>query len=162
MEKTIYPLSIKRIFHPTDFTLDSDIAFAHALGISVKAGARLDLMHVAPAKEKFDSQKFPSINLTLRRWGYYNSFSKASVKPGIKVNKIVEKQSDPAKSILQFLENHSTDLIVLASHGTAAHPIRWLHKSVAEPIARESHVMTLFIPHGDQGFISFDCGKMTL
>ena len=161
MEKSTFPLSIKRILHPTDFTLDSDIAFAHALGIAINAGATLDLLHVADNKKEFNKSKFPSIRQTLSRWGCYHSLSQDSINSGFKVNKIIEEQSDPVKAVLQFLDKHSTDLIVLASHKTDQ-PIKWFNKSVSEPIARKSHVMTLFIPHGNQGFVSYNKGKITL
>ena len=40
--------------------------------------------------------------------------------------------------------------------------MRWLHKSVGEPIARRSGLMTLFIPHGVEGFVSRTDGTLSL
>ena len=34
------------IFHPSDFSIASEIAFAHALKIALQAHARLDIMHI--------------------------------------------------------------------------------------------------------------------
>jgi hypothetical protein len=36
------------IFHPSDFSLPSEVAFAHALTIALQSMAKLDLMHVEP------------------------------------------------------------------------------------------------------------------
>ena len=68
---------------------------------------------------------------------------------------------DPVKACLGFLEKHPADLIVLAVHQHEGR-MRWLHKSVGEPIARGSGQMTLFIPHGVEGFISRQDGSVSL
>ena len=39
---------------------------------------------------------------------------------------------------------------------------RWLEKSVGEPIARAAGQMTLFIPHGVEGFVSWQDGSISL
>ena len=39
---------------------------------------------------------------------------------------------------------------------------RWLQHSVSEPIARQSGEMTLFIPHGVEGFVSRQDGAVSL
>ncbi|HMO66098.1 MAG TPA: universal stress protein, partial [Verrucomicrobiota bacterium] len=75
--------------------------------------------------------------------------------------KVVGHDPDPVHSILHFLERHPVDLIVLAphQHAGAAH---WLHRSVAEPVARKSGTMTLFVPQGVPGFISLATGAVSL
>ncbi len=40
--------------------------------------------------------------------------------------------------------------------------MRWLGKSVGEPIARDAKQMTLFIPNGLNGFVSREDGLVTL
>jgi nucleotide-binding universal stress UspA family protein len=50
---------------------------------------------------------------------------------------------------------------VLATHGREGLP-RWLHGSVAEPLARQAQTPTLFIPHGVQGFVAQDSGAIHL
>jgi len=50
---------------------------------------------------------------------------------------------------------------VLATHqrdGLA----RWLHGEVAEPLARKSRAMTLFLPYEGRGFVSPETGEVTL
>lgn len=80
---------------------------------------------------------------------------------GMNVKKIVSLHTDPVLAILDYLEKHLTNLIVLATHqreGLA----RWMHKAVAEPIARHAGEMTLFVPCGVAGFVSLDNGALTL
>ena len=36
-----------RIFHPSDFTKSSEVAFAHALKLALESKAELEIMHVA-------------------------------------------------------------------------------------------------------------------
>jgi hypothetical protein len=50
---------------------------------------------------------------------------------------------------------------VLATHQHEGRS-RWLQHSVAEPIARQAGRMTLFIPHGVEGFVSRHDGAVSL
>ena len=77
------------------------------------------------------------------------------------VKKIVLSGADPVESILEYCRHHRPDLLVLATHqrdGLA----RWLHREVAEPLARKSRAMTLFLPHEGRGFVSPETGEVTL
>jgi nucleotide-binding universal stress UspA family protein len=80
---------------------------------------------------------------------------------GMAVKKIVSVHADPVPAILDYLERHPTQLIVLATHqreGLA----RWMHKAVAEPIARHWGGLTLFVPFEGTGFVSLETGALTL
>jgi nucleotide-binding universal stress UspA family protein len=80
---------------------------------------------------------------------------------GIDVGKIIAHQANPVKAVLRYLDDHSADLIVLATHlheGRA----QWLRNSVAEPVARRAAQMTLFIPGGSAGFVSAEDGSVSL
>ena len=147
-------LALNRILHPTDYTLASDIALAHAVKIAFSSGSTIDLLHVAEHEKDFTVSQFPSINEILTRWKLHHIDSETPAESGFSVNKVVTQQITPVKGILHFLDRHPTDLIILATHGQAA----WNHRSIAEPVARKSHTMTLFIRHGDDGFISFNDG----
>ena len=65
------------------------------------------------------------------------------------------------KSVLGFLEHHPSDLIVLATQQNKGQGL-WQEKSVAQPIARKSRQMTLFIPAGVKGFSSLQDGAVSL
>jgi nucleotide-binding universal stress UspA family protein len=157
-------ITLRGVFHPTDFSEASEVAFSHALKFAVMAKAMLSILHVAPPKEDVDFSDFPEVRHTLERWGILPpGSSKEDVveKTGMLVEKVVAVHADPAFSIREFLAQHPQDLIVLATH-QYTEPVRWLRKSVAEPIARQSDGVTLFIPQGIDGFISHRDGSIRL
>lgn len=153
---------IDSILHPSDFSAASEVAFAHALKVALIAQSQLTVMHVSPsvAAEWTD---FPGVRETLARWGLIPQDSPRSAVPalGIEVRKVIAHHTNPAQSVLAFLRSHPTDLIVLATHQHEGRS-RWLHHSVSEPIARHSGQMTLFIPHGMEGFVSRQDGAVSL
>jgi nucleotide-binding universal stress UspA family protein len=63
--------------------------------------------------------------------------------------------------MVRYCEDHPPDLLVLATHRREGLS-RWLHKQVAEPLARRSRAMTLFLPTQGRGFISPANGAVTL
>jgi nucleotide-binding universal stress UspA family protein len=153
---------IDSILHPSDFSAASEVAFAHALKAALIAQAQLTVMHVSPgmAAEWTD---FPGVRETLARWGLLPQDSPRSAVPalGIDVRKVVAYEHDPVTSVLAFLERHPADLIVLATHQHEGRS-HWLRRSVAEPVARQSGQMTLFIPYGVEGFVSRHDGTVSL
>jgi nucleotide-binding universal stress UspA family protein len=80
---------------------------------------------------------------------------------GIDVSKVLSKESDPVAASLRYLERKPTDLIVLATHQHEGR-VRWVSNAVAEPLARESGLMTLFVPAGVEGFVSRSDGSVSL
>jgi nucleotide-binding universal stress UspA family protein len=153
---------LQHVFHPTDFSPDSDAAFAHALKASLVAKATLTMLHVSTGREQSWTE-FPGVRQTLERWGLLPKNSPRSAVPelGIDVRKIVTKDKDPVKSVLAYLENAPNDLIVLATHQDKGQGL-WQEKSVAQPVARKSRQMTLFVPVGVKGFVSFQDGAVSL
>jgi nucleotide-binding universal stress UspA family protein len=153
---------LQHVFHPTDFSPDSDSAFAHALKASLVAKATLTMLHVSTGREQSWTE-FPGVRQTLERWGLLPKNSPRSAVPelGIDVRKIVTKDKDPVKSVLAYLENAPNDLIVLATHQDKGQGL-WQEKSVAQPVARKSRQMTLFVPVGVKGFVSFQDGAVSL
>ncbi len=153
---------INGVFHPTDFTEASRVAFHHALKAAFLATTDLTLMHVAPGggSEWLD---FPGVRETLEKWGWLPPGSPRTALPelGIQVRKVVSHQSDPVKAVLHYLERHPADLMVLATHQHEGR-VRWFHQSVAEPVARQAAQMTLFIPGGSRGFVCPDDGSVAL
>jgi nucleotide-binding universal stress UspA family protein len=154
--------SIDSILHPSDFSAASEVAFAHALKAALIAKSQLTVMHVSPSMTA-EWTDFPGVRETLARWGLLPPDSPRSAVPalGINVRKVIASHHDPIKSVLAFLERHPADLIVLATHQHEGRS-RWLQHSVAEPIARQSGQMTLFIPHGVEGFVSRQDGSVSL
>ena len=153
---------LQQVFHPSDFTPASDIAFVHALKAALLAQAELTILHVSPTHE-LEWTEFPGVRATLERWGLLPKHSsQADVsKLGIGIKKVQARHDDPAESVTTYLSAHNTDLIVLATDQHKGQ-VQWLSKSVAAPIARKSHQMTLFIPKGVEGFVSVKDGSISL
>jgi nucleotide-binding universal stress UspA family protein len=153
---------VESIFHPSDFTEGSEVAFAHALKLALVAGADLSIMHVT-AGQGVKWEEFPGVRGTLERWKLLpKGSSKGAVEElGIDVRKVVASSSNPVQACLGYLEKHPADLIVLAVHQREG-SMRWLERSVGEPIARGAGQMTLFIPFGVEGFVSRRDGSLSL
>lgn len=153
---------VESIFHPSDFSEASEVAFAHALKIALVAKANLTVLHVQ-ASSSSEWQDFPGVRDTLERWGLIPEGSPRSAvgQLGINVGKVIASSNDPVKACLGFLEMHPVDLIVLAVHQHEGRA-RWLAKSVGKPIARGAGQMTLFIPYGVEGFVSRQNGSISL
>ena len=155
-------IKLQCIFHPSDFSEASEVAFAHALKIALVARAKLTMLHVE-ATPSADWQDFPGVRDTLERWGLIPRGSPKSAvgKLGIEIDKVIAASKDPVKACLGFLEKHPTDLMVLAVRQHEGR-MRWLENSVGKPIARGSGRMTLFTPHGVEGFVSRQDGSISL
>jgi nucleotide-binding universal stress UspA family protein len=152
-----------RIFHPSDFSPASTVAFAHALKLALVVRGELTMLHVAPDAAHAHWSEFPGIRDTLARWGLLRPGSppESVADLGIEVEKVIGIDSHPLGSIRRFLETHPADLILLATH--QHHGLdRWLHHAVAEPLARASGALTLFVPPHVSGFVSLETGEVAL
>ncbi len=153
---------MESIFHPSDFSAASEFAFVHALKFAVVAKARLAMLHAGVKADKKGTE-FPGVRDTLERWGLIPAGSPRDAvgKLGIEIRKVVMPGRDPVRACLAYLDRHPADLIVLAV-GHHEGRMRWLEKSVGEPIARGAGQMTLFLPHGVEGFVSRASGTVSL
>jgi nucleotide-binding universal stress UspA family protein len=153
----------QRIFHPSDFSVASKVAFVHALKLAVSTNGRLTILHTGAEGSADDWLEFPRVRRTLERWEMLppNSPKDAIFNLGLDVEKVASPHSDAVRSVLLYLRKHPHDLIVLATHQHDGLD-RWTHKQIAEPIARRSGEMTLFIPHGVEGFVSLESGAVSL
>jgi nucleotide-binding universal stress UspA family protein len=153
------------IFHPSDFSPASEVAFGHALKIAMQSKAKLDIMHVQTSvgREKPYWLDFPAVRATLTQWGILPEGVRPSevAKAGLRIRKILACSTEPVETMLRHFDKLPPDLIVLATHQRAGIE-RWLHKAVAEPLARRSRAMTLFVPRKGRGFVSLKDGSLAL
>jgi nucleotide-binding universal stress UspA family protein len=159
----LYPeRKVSSIFLPSDFSEGSEIAFAHAMKLALASKALLTVLHVQPGSSA-NWEDFPGVRDTLERWNLIpkGSDKSAVAKLEIEVRKIIAKNQDPVKECLSYLQVNAADLIVLSVHPREG-MMRWIGKSVGEPIASASKQMTLFIPAGVNGFVSRQDGSVTL
>jgi nucleotide-binding universal stress UspA family protein len=156
-----------RVVHPSDFSKASRVAFAHALKIALRSKAELEIVHVQDHQTGSATDvhwsDFPGVRTTLARWDILplTARSEEVAKAGLRVKKILNSASDPLEAMVRYCAEHPPDLLVLATHqreGLA----RWLYKPVAEPLARRSRAMTLFVPGHGKGFIAPANGAVTL
>jgi len=155
--------SIRSIVHPTDFSDLSAAAFAHALRIALAARCRLHLLHVSQY-DAAEALAFPHAQRLLAQWGLSDEGDPPWVvasKLGIEVDNIRLKLQEPTRAIVDFLNEHESDLVVLATHGRdgIAH---WLQGSVAEAVFRRAAIPTLFIAPGSRGFVDQVSGDVKL
>ena len=153
-----------RIFHPTDFSPASEVAFAHALKLALASQGSLTIFHFAREPESADDiREFPQVRETLTQWGLLppNSPREAVGDLGLQVRKIEVGGNDPTAVILDYLGHHRADLIVLATHQRSG-AARWLYGEVAVPLVRRSALAALFVPPGVDGFVDLSTGAVRL
>jgi nucleotide-binding universal stress UspA family protein len=155
---------VTSVFHPTDFSAASEIAFNHALKIAVMAKAPLRVLHVTPSRDEVDFAEFPAVRHTLERWGLLPAGSSQEdvfAQTGVFVEKVASVHADPVFAIQDFIRHQPSDLMVLATH-QRQEPLRWVTQAVAEPLARAADILTLFVPQGVDGFVSPRDGTVQL
>lgn len=154
-----YGLSIGRILHPTDFSHGSEVAFLHALRLAIATKGSLSILHVDREQKRPDWDRYPSVRETLIRWKLLPpEASRTDVASlGVHISKASVTEEDPADGVLNYLEEHPADLLVLATH--QRHGLdRWLHRTIAGRINSRTDGATLFIPYGTDGFVDAETG----
>ena len=147
---------VTSIFHPSDFSKASELAFAHALAIALIRRTELMIMHAGSASID-DWARFPPVRKTLEQWRVLAPGSpRAAVfeKLAIRVMK-VRARGSPVDESIAHIQKQKPDLVVLATRGKHGLPL-WLKPSVSQAIARRSKTMTLFVPSGCRGIVSID------
>ena len=150
-----------KIFCPTDFTVASHAAFQHALSLTLAHRGHLIIMHVPT--DAHDTHGFPGVRNQLINWCLLEEGSSEDGLShlGIDAEKVVGRTGDPVDIVLHYLDHKPVDLVVLSTHQREGRS-RWLGRAIAEPLARGSHAMTLFLPHGLGGFVSPENGSLNL
>lgn len=152
------------ILHPTDFSVESDLAFAHALRMAVTNKAELHLMHVGDSPESdLDWDRFPAVRQTLQKWGLLDpEASRSDISHlGIDIEKLIAEKGSVVDAISGYLHRRPIDLLVLSTHGRRG-LAAWLRPSTAEATARKTRVPTLFVPAECRGCVDVDSGRVTM
>lgn len=159
------PDGFTRIFHPTDLSPASDVAFVHALKLALSGPTHLTIFHFAhKGEEEDDAHEFPRVRDTLTQWKLLPpNARREDVGPalGLYVRKVLVGGDDPIEAIAGFITRHPPDVIVLATHqhGGIA---RWLHREIALPVVREAALPALFVPPDTRGFVEAATGNLQL
>ena len=144
-----------RIAHPTDLTDSSEFALYHALRLAVAAKSQLDILHVDPAPHVRLTEDFPKIEEILAGW----QMSENGLRD--RVQAIAAYGKEPIHPILSYIDESLPDLVVLATRRRQGLD-RLLHQEVAQKVARAGGLPTLFVPFGQEGFVSPDTGQVHL
>lgn len=146
---------IQDVFHPSDFSRGSEAAFCHALRIAAAVKGRLEIFHAEDSSDGTQWSDFPSATQHLRNWGMISGDSgrDAIAELGLYIQKIQADGTDAASQIQNYLDEHQPDLIVMSTHQRKGRA-RWMHRAIAEPVARATDAMSLFVPRSTRGFIS--------
>ncbi|HKA15192.1 MAG TPA: universal stress protein [Myxococcota bacterium] len=159
------PPFVTSVFHPTDFSEGSHLAFAHALAIALLRETELTILHAGRdflAEDEWT--KFPAVRRTLEAWGCLEPGSPRSAvleELNVRVKKVNLRSLRPAAAIHEYVTKHDIDLVVLATESGGGLPA-WLDHSVSERVAREARLMTLFVPAGARGFVNPGDGSIHL
>ena len=149
----------------TDFSEASHRAFFHALRIALAQPSQLTLLRVGPeSRDAVPWHEFPGVRDTLVAWGRLPpGADKGEVgdQLGVQVAKRAMRDEDPAAGIIDFLNRHPSDLLVMATEGRPGPPV--LNRaSVALRVLRATRLPALLIPHAAAGFVDRRSGEVRL
>ncbi|MEO8589640.1 MAG: universal stress protein [Flavobacteriales bacterium] len=155
--------TIKHIFHPTDLSKASEVAFLHALRLAVATHASLTIMHVDNKEESDPWGDMPQVRGTLKKWGLLKDDNDVEEfnALGVRIRKLLVDAGNPLKACKKYLEDHPADLVVLSTHQDSGRS-GWMKRKVAEPLMRAVQEVTLLVPHQSPGFVESKTGVVGL
>lgn len=124
-----------RILVPTDFSDDADVALDYASALAIAVGAKLRVLHVIPEKlfgNELDAEEVPELvrrterEVRHRLQDWSSSADRHELNEGADVATGV-----PDATILEYVDAHGIDLIVMGGRGHGSHkPPRLGHVAV--------------------------------
>lgn len=157
------PQITPKILVTTDFTLESERAFLHALALAVARRARLTLLHTgSESREQVRWDRFPGVRDTLTEWGLLQAGAPRSAvadELGVAVQKMAMRDEDPREGITEYLRKHPTDLLVMATDGRSGLG-RLRSSSVAETVSYRTRSHALMLPRRGRGFVDPASGRV--
>jgi nucleotide-binding universal stress UspA family protein len=144
MEELELPF-VESVFHPSEFSESSHLAFVHALAISLIRSTRLDNL---PARGPDQRRRLVALSARAREpRAMGRACSRRSAvfdELSVRVRK-VNAEGNPVERSLEFIQSREPDLVVMAT-GARRCLSGWLEPSRALAIARRSRAMTLSYP----------------
>jgi hypothetical protein len=159
------PPPLATIVHPTDFAASDAAAFAHALKIALIAKSRLCLLNVRGEDEPAPSRSgFRHVRDVLVNWGVLGADAQPdSLEPklGLRVSSMSVPARNARAGILDFLDSHLCDLVVLATHQNKR-MARWFDASAQKGVLHKARMASLFLRDGEKGFVDARTGALWL
>ena len=118
VQRQHYGTSLRNIIHPTDFSHGSDVAFAHALRLTLGCGGDLEILHVERGREKSNWERYPSVRQVLAQWGELPPHAARGdvARLGVNISKAVCTNSGTADGVLDHIHTRGAGLVVMATH----------------------------------------------
>ena len=155
---------VSSIAHPTDLSPQGVAAFEHALSLALANRCRLDVLHVDEPRGAADYAEFPQVRQTLQRWGILPpgaSVDAVQATTGVKVRKVGIHDRDAIDGLARFLEEHQSELIVMATRGRAGID-RLLNTSVTAGLVQTLRVPTLILGPEARPFVDPASGRLAI
>ena len=150
------------VLHPTDLSQAAERAFDHALAIAIRLGAQFTLLHAVGRRATDNWADFPSVRSKLARWR--NAGTIVGLEDRVRqssISKVEVEIRDPVAASRQYIARHAVDMIVIATEGRSR-LARMMKASTAERLARETRLLTLFVPADGRRFVDGSTGEVTL
>ena len=156
--------AMRKISLTTDLTIEGEQAFYSALALAVANRARLEILHVSRPGQHVEWSSFPRVRDVLERWGLlppHSAQEEVHQRLGVEVGKIEIHSNDAASGISDFIEKHTPDLLVAASHGRFG--LNWfLTGSVAMETLERTALPTLLIGPNAKPLVDAATGALRL
>lgn len=147
------------IAHATDLHPEGGVAFRHSVALARDLGAALYSMHANPVSKDVERQ-IPDANQAIRKWHW--AAGKGVDAPSIEFHKMLHSCcEDPVDTLLDAMRRIEPDLLVVGKHPNRG-VFELLRESVAEALALNSRIPTLFLPLGSRGFVHEETGEVEL
>ena len=141
------------ILHPSTFSTGDELAFAHALRIALKLKGKLSLLRMRTNDDVLlHTDAIRRAREFLMRWKML-----ANVKQFMEL----DKSSNARFGILEFLEDDTPDLVVLANHEHQGFR-RWFDVTTEQSVLRRARASSLFLRGNQGGFVDLETGDIRL
>lgn len=137
-------MQINQILVPLDFSEFSEKALLYGLELAERCGSRLTLLHavVLFQDDIGEEQKLQEYEEWVKRreqriHSQINQGKKQATDRGIDVDTVILRGVSAADVILEYLDDHPSDLVIMGTHGRSGLK-HILHGSVAEKVMKLS------------------------
>jgi len=144
-------MKFDRILVPLDFSEYSEKSLEYALSLAERYGAQLTLLHaIVLHYEDVEEEAHLKQLEEMVKIQEKNSYERLKLqhqkagRRGVSVTSKVIRGVSAADAILEFIDDHPHDLVILGTHGRAGVE-KWLYGSVAEKVVRHSPIPVLTI-----------------
>ena len=150
------------VAYATDLKSEEKTAFEHAVAVAAHARGQLYAVHATEEGERDAFRNFPEAEPLLTRWQAADRPLGADLHEEVEYHKVLHTCcDDPVDTLLDALNDIKPDLLVVGKHRLSGVQ-SFFHDSVAESLARNANVPTLFVPLRGEGFVSSLDGDLDL